>query len=476
MNICFQSIFCKTVFFKAVADNLAQKGHRIFWVATSLKWCQWLIEEGVSPESILVLRHDESHAIDPNSTDSHALVSELEDRTGLTLKKIYFMDRVVSTWPWERAEKYMTYVVREITRFYRDNDIKVVLGEGTSCDEVLNALVCEVNGVNFYNPSTLRIPSERFAFFKGWRQVELESLGEDQVDDNLLNKVDEIRDDVVERSIKPNYWHSSNIAPALNMSFIAKIIDKIREATIEANTDATVKSLGYQLFHQRQYLKPLRYRLVKWANCFQKPVEGERFALLPLHKQPEASIDVMGAEHANQYELIKSIVRVLPRDMKLYVKEHANCLGDRSLAQLKRIRNLPGVRLIDPATDIHHLIRTCEIVLTNTGTVAFEAALHGKKAATFSPMYFNAFSNVHYLTSFADLPELIRADYNRGEFSGRDRKQMATFLINSHDGLISDPISTPACMEPENIRNVSDGCLKLVSSLEKEPGTKSVPC
>ena len=44
---------------------------------------------------------------------------------------------------------------------------------------MLNALVCEVNGIKFYNPSSLRITSERFAFFKGWRQVELEPWREE---------------------------------------------------------------------------------------------------------------------------------------------------------------------------------------------------------------------------------------------------------------------------------------------------------
>jgi hypothetical protein len=202
------------------------------------------------------------------------------------------------------------------------------------------------------------------------------------------------------------------------------------------------------------------------TGFFEQPHVDEPYVLYALHKQPEASIDVMGADRANQFELIKSITRVLPFETRLYVKEHANCLGDRPWSYLRAIKRLPGVRLIEPSVDIHDLIKGASLVLTVTGTVAFEAAFHGRIAGTFSRMYFNKLSGVRHLTSVNDIPELLTTGLRSGGLSPADRRVMAHMLANSFEGVIGDPISAPMCMTGENIRHVASGFLKLLSVLK----------
>jgi hypothetical protein len=465
MNVCLQAVFNKTIYFKAIADELTAAGHEVFWTTTSPKWRNWLTKRGVPGDRILLLRRDESRTVDPHAEENQRLVKALEESSGLSFKKIFFMDRVVSRRPWDEGKEYFVYVARRLNDFIVKSNIEVVLGEATWSDEVISALVCQTNGVSFYNVNTLRIPSDRFMFFKGYTMADYEEVAPSCETDNYLEMADRLRERVV-AGLKPNYWYWNSVVPKIDLSFVSKIRRKVREAIVETGQDATVKSLGHHLFHERQYLKPFRYAGLRMTGFFEQPHVDEPYVLYALHKQPEASIDVMGADRANQFELIKSITRVLPFETRLYVKEHANCLGDRPWSYLRAIKRLPGVRLIEPSVDIHDLIKGASLVLTVTGTVAFEAAFHGRIAGTFSRMYFNKLSGVRHLTSVNDIPELLTTGLRSGGLSPADRRVMAHMLANSFEGVIGDPISAPMCMTGENIRHVASGFLKLLSVLK----------
>ena len=214
---------------------------------------------------------------------------------------------------------------------------------------------------------------------------------------------------------------------------------------------------------------------LKIRPVFDAPRPGESYLLYTLHKQPEASIDVLGADYANQYELIKGISRQLPQDIRLYVKEHSHCLGDRTRSELLSIKRLPGVRLIDPFADTHDLIKNARAVVTVSGTVAYEAGLHGQTAGTFAPMFFNRLSRVHHLRSVEESPMLLAPNLGGSELSPDDLNVLADILANSCEGVIGDPPNVPVCMAEENIERVAAGCLRLLAVLEarKAPGVRT---
>lgn len=465
MRICFQSIFAKTIFFKAIADRLEQSGHEVYWTSTSLKWTNWLTEHGVAPDNILLLRHDRSDCEAARLEENSRILTELERLSGLNLKKVYYMDRVVSKWSWEKAQRYFGYVASRLSGFITEKQIDVMIGEGTSSDEIINALTCQQHNVRFYNLGTVRIPSDRFAFFKGWLMEEFEEITDAGETDRFLALADDTHERLL-AGMKPNYWHWNNDIPKVNLSFLSKLSSKVREALVESRHDATVKPLSYHLIHERQYLKPLRHAHMRFKPIFEKPHEGEKYVLYTLHKQPEASIDVLGADYANQYELIKNIARNLPHTVRLYVKEHSNSLGDRPIRELKRIKRIPGVRLVDPFVDIHSLIKGALAVLSVSGTVSFEAGLHGIPAGTFAKMYFNSLPSIRYLRSVEEVGQLIADSPHPGVTYRKDKLKLAHIIANSCEGIIGDPYCSPKCMSPTNIEKVASGIEKLIERFD----------
>jgi hypothetical protein len=139
------------------------------------------------------------------------------------------------------------------------------------------------------------------------------------------------------------------------------------------------------------------------------------------------------------------------------VKEHPSGLGCRSLADYRRFKQIPGVRLIDPNADTFSLIRRAWLVASVSGTACFEAGVLGVPAITFAPMYFAGVLAAPVIDpkslSPTALAEVAAAYGSRSDDEKRAAAEhlIANILASSTPALVSDPISNPACMGAENL-------------------------
>jgi capsule polysaccharide export protein KpsC/LpsZ len=197
-----------------------------------------------------------------------------------------------------------------------------------------------------------------------------------------------------------------------------------------------------------------------------KELENQKFVLFTLHKQPEASVDNTGRYFEDQLEVIKNIWRILPEDTLLIVKEHSNAIGDRKREFYNKINEYKNVEFVQYNEDSYSLINMCEAVFTISGTVAYEAALMGKPAFTFIPIFFNKLSLCRHI-SYDDLRDpktSLSVLINSVQYS-EDKDQEYTNWIhsNSFEGIISDYNSNPACMEDENVEKIVKAINVIVS-------------
>jgi len=187
------------------------------------------------------------------------------------------------------------------------------------------------------------------------------------------------------------------------------------------------------------------------------------FVLFTLHKQPEASVDILGSYYSDQLWLIEAIVRSMPITHKLYVKEHSNAIGDRSINFYKKVKNLPNTVLVDPFVDTFDLIKKADLILTISGTVAYESAIIGTPSIVFADMFFNVLPKVYRCNNIENLYYLIRKAIKKKyePLSNEEKEETVKFLAyviaNSFEGVISDPQSDPYCITKENINNLSVG-------------------
>lgn len=444
LNICFVSNFTKTYVFNAVAKKLNEKYHcNIFWIVVNQKYKSYL-EQDYDPNNILYI-----HKGLPEAEQS-AFIGEYK------LNEIVYNDRFFSMNITEGLS-FLGKIQRPIYDFISKNKISYIFGEATWSHELLiNRIVKDKKELRckFFNPNVVRLPNDRFTFFSNER----EDL---DIDPSISYK--DLAHPLIKLQ-KQEYVQAFTELVAKSYSLSVKLARAKRFFTKE-NIEKNDPSLPYK-FNQRfirgtrQEIFRSTYKLLKKINL--EDVPQREIVFYPLHVQPEASIDVMAKYHNDQYRNIINIWKLLPNNWILIVKEHSAGVGDRPLSFYKKIAGLPNIYIIDEKTNSHELIKMCKVVFTVSGTVGYEAALMGKSAFTFAPMFFNKLEHCHKISledfsEFNNLPDLIASKNT----SGGNKMNLQTFsnfiYYHSYKGTW-EPLEKIVFTD-ENIENLADAVI-----------------
>ena len=453
MNICFIAVFDKTYLFANIAKKLQNEDNNIFWITTSRKLKKYLVKSGFVESRILLIEKSSEY-----TAKSEVDIESFEHVNDLSLHKLYFMDRLIKDWKWTDAEKYFKLTINNVDNFILTNNIKLIFGETTAAHEILISSLCKYRSINFFNPFTIRIPGDRFAFFKNRENkdfYEFRSPIYVASDDEIVSLIDDLK--AGGKKSTPEYFIKNNTKPKYNHIFFYTSIKRFISSIQESRHNASMKTLRYHIFKEPKWLRPINYILSKIFKVFDNQISSKPYVLYTLHKQPEASIDVLGTDWQNQYELIKHISMNIPSEYNIYVKEHSNALGDRSVKYLKKIKRIPGVKLISPFADTKKLILDAEIVFTVSGTVAYEASLLGVKNITFGNMFFNDFSSSYNHRILEKYTDILKT--NKCTFSISDFEKMKTIYANSFEGIITT--------DKDLISESSPNLLKIVEAFKR---------
>lgn len=460
MKVAFITNDLKTEFFHAASLQLEKLGHDIFWISTSNTWSNWLKRNGVEESKLLNLTEFGPEWIGKKSLnpEEELELHQLEMQSGETINNLLLMDRysISKLYPQMRICLYVA--AREFRRFMIENKIKTLFSEATWALELLAILLCQSLGGRCYCPATIRIPSNRFCFFEGYRQSSVAYIREP--DETDIEKAEEFLDYYLNNTIKPYYWYKGNKLHRPHLDWLQKYFKNLRR-----NKEDRYEQMRIQSNHLAaiRLANVIKYRWFSYTKPFEKIKipSAKPFILYALHQQPESSIDVQGAFFSNQVELIKSIARSVPSTHDFYIKEHRSCIGQHPFRFYKTIKSIPGVRLIDPFVDSHQLIKHADLVISVSGTVAYEAALFGRSAMSVASMYFGPILTVNginpYRESFSDIFNCL-SDKNENDADSRRQKNinfLAWLIAQSFEGIVSDTGSNPECISPENIKRVA---------------------
>ncbi|KZL05203.1 hypothetical protein [Pseudovibrio sp. Ad26] len=151
-------------------------------------------------------------------------------------------------------------------------------------------------------------------------------------------------------------------------------------------------------FRKRSFKKSLfkldqkrRVRQILNSINYDAPKEGERFIYFPLHLQPEMTTDALGHEYCDQLLALEELLRKVPEDVYIYVKENPKQSGQmREASFFKRLQALPRVRYLPREVNSFDLIKESLAVATITGTAGWEALQMGKPVITFGSAWYRS--------------------------------------------------------------------------------------
>lgn len=438
-NICFIANYYKTDVFVEIAKVLELENVKAFWIIPNRKQYESL--KTMFPDNqLLYIGKKEVLAYENNETHIDLKINEL-----------VYGDRVLreesKTWTFD----YLLKLQQLVYNFIASNGIQFVFGEVTWAHElVIHRLINKVKALKceYLNPHTIRIPNGRFAFFKDEFQSNIKEVPNSSVIKGSIVKLE-----------KPSYL-------AINDKLIAKKgtlkhnLVLIKNFILRTNQDANDPTL---------YSSPLTQFKIRVAEVYNRFLfkrfisetlvealpKNKKQVLFTLHKQPEASIDVIGRYYESQLDLITNIWRILPEDYILLIKEHSNAIGDRNLKFYKTVKQLRNTYLIDNKADSHKLLETVECVFTVSGTIAYEAGLINKKAFTFAPAFFNKLNSCQEV-SWKDFKNGALDTLIDNNQKGLDVNEFSDWLLeNSFEGIMSDAFGDPRCINQENIQKLS---------------------
>ncbi|MBW1293900.1 hypothetical protein [Aquimarina litoralis] len=376
-NICFVSNFEKTYVFDGVARILKDQHQiKVFWIVVNSKYLKYLSEKNDLDEILYIHKDLEAH----ESVGDYKINELVANDRFLSLDK-------------EVGLRFLNSIQKPVYEFIRKNKITTIFGELTWSHELLISRMVNTNvelDCRYYNPHVVRIPNGRFAFFK----EEKEDL---KLDDNVHYQ--ELNHPLIKLE-KPDYVNVNDKIVNESLKLKTKY-NRFQRFLSKKNVEKNDPSLLYNFKDRlkRGYTEEKnrrRYYSIKTISFDE--IKNKKYVVYPLHKQPEASIDVLGKYYNNQWINIFNIWKLLPGDWCLVVKEHSNAIGDRDKSFYQKIQNLPNSYLVNEKTDSYALIRNCQTIFTVSGTIAYEAALMEKTAFTFAPMFFNKLKYCHQIS------------------------------------------------------------------------------
>jgi hypothetical protein len=130
----------------------------------------------------------------------------------------------------------------------------------------------------------------------------------------------------------------------------------------------------------------------------QAPDLSEPYVYLPLHYQPEMTTSPNGGVFVDQFLCVETLVRNIPPEWKIYVKEHLtqfNAFGEghtgRSSQFYDDLLRFPNVRLVQMECDSFTLIEHALAVATVSGTVGWEAMARRKPVLVFGLAWYESY-------------------------------------------------------------------------------------
>ena len=141
----------------------------------------------------------------------------------------------------------------------------------------------------------------------------------------------------------------------------------------------------------------------------------EKFVYFPLAVDEERNLLIGAPYYTNQLENIRHIVKSLPIDYKLYVKETPSQVTRnwRPISEYKEMMSVPNVRFLHPSVVPSEIYKKTSLVITIAGSASLEAAFYKKPSIVFAEHAYSILPSVYTIESLDELPKAIRISLNK---------------------------------------------------------------
>jgi len=383
----------------------ARCGYRVSHIVTTAEAMKVLRGDAMPAEDIHFI--DSRRGVADATAEDLAYLASLE-RPGIpTIHNMIRSDYFVSQLPYATAVAYCVHLARGLQRLYRQLKPSVVVAGHDRVLAAMSAAVAAQESLPWYSLSFSVLPVGYVGVSERVVPDELVPLTAGPTPE-LRAQADALLQEFEQRMLRaPAYVSAHTLGRVIRkLGFHAKgAIDTLRRQYGPESDQFNTNSLG---FMARQYSRK-RINLLQFPTAwFLTEPPKEPYLFFGLHMQPESSIDVYAPFFANQLDTIEKMARAIPPTHKLLVKVHISDADNYSRAQLRRLRDMPGVHLVLPTVWSRPFVERSAGLIVISGTMGLEGALLGKPVIALGRMAYASFPTVERVGDLNDMPEVVR--------------------------------------------------------------------
>ena len=166
----------------------------------------------------------------------------------------------------------------------------------------------------------------------------------------------------------------------------------------------------------------------------QKPIDlTQKFIYFALQLQPEMTTSAIGQKYRDQVLAIEDLARILPPDIKIYVKENPKQMGfARGPMYFHRLSRIKAVEMMPSYSNTHSLTGAAVAVATITGTVGWEALCKKKRVICFGQPWYSGLPGVLKFDEHTTWHDIQTLSVDHADLEQRT----GTLLARAHDGTL----------------------------------------
>jgi hypothetical protein len=216
---------------------------------------------------------------------------------------------------------------------------------------------------------------------------------------------------------------------------VAKVLYKeFRNKNKRADSDK-IPNYMHKKYHENMG-RFKRKKLLAHYNRLANPVDlAASYVFVALQCEPERSTCPAGNVFGNQYLMVDMLSKLVPKDWKIYVKEHVSQFKvyqaaerAKSIEFYNMIASMPKVELVPLAYTAFDLIDRAKASATVSGTVGWESVVRGKPTLLFGHCWYKDCRGVFVTHTVEDCKKAIREIANGYKININEVKRFAQIV------------------------------------------------
>src|SRR3546814_238553 len=132
------------------------------------------------------------------------------------------------------------------------------------------------------------------------------------------------------------------------------------------------------------------------------------FVYFPLHVPGDMALTMRSPEYLDQLSLIEQILRAVPANCNVAIKEHPAMIGACDATRLMEMRRrYPQFKILPPTTNNYEVIRASRLVVSINSKSGVEGLLLGKPVIVLGDAFYTSCRLVTWVKNSRDLKAVI---------------------------------------------------------------------